>query len=151
MNHLIIYVLVITMCFGLNEGIVCSNPNNQNPRCGGAGCRLNTLELRNELGRGNILKVDCTSNQNKKTGPQVVKFNESYAFSFEEVHAKRIVWACHLRHGPKGEFYQSIWRAYRGAAKKRCAQIRTWVAKVDGIYLLRNAEPKGHQFVWLKS
>lgn len=135
------------MCFSLNEGIVCSNPNNQNPRCGGNGCYLNTLEIRNELVRGSNLKVDCTSNQKKTTGPQVVKYNETYAFSFEEVHSMRIVWACHLRQGPN---HQSIWRAYRGAANKRCGQVRTWIAKTDGIYMNRNFAPQGLRFGWLK-
>jgi len=45
----------------------------------------------------------------------------------------------------------NIWRAYRGAANKRCGQVRKWVSRGDGIYLVRNAEPKGLRFVWLKS
>ncbi|EOA34345.1 hypothetical protein CARUB_v10021868mg [Capsella rubella] len=135
MSNLIVFVLAIAMCFGLNEG---------------SGCALNTLKLRNELGRGSLLKIDCTSNQNKKTGPRDVRFNQSYAFDFEEVHSHRIVWACHLRHGPKLEYHQSIWRAYRGAATKRCGQTRTWIARPNGIYMNKNFVPQGFRFAWLK-
>ncbi|ESQ42297.1 hypothetical protein EUTSA_v10014983mg [Eutrema salsugineum] len=135
MNHLIIFVLSIAMCFGLNEGMMCSTGNSQHPRCRDV-CLLNTLEIRNELGPDNILMVKCTSNRNE--------VKELY----DEGGGNRIVWRCHLRQGQKMEYFQDIWRAYRGASQSRCGQIRTWIAKPEGIYLVRNNEPKGLKHPW---
>lgn len=149
MYYLTIFVLVITSCFGLNESISCSDPNNLHRQCGNARCRLNTLEFRNELKHG-ILKVNCTSNQKIKMGLQDVKVNSSYSFSFAEINDRRIVWACLLNQGPKMEYSHILWRAYRGAHKPRCGQVRKWVARNDGIYLERNSESKGFQHPWHK-
>ncbi|KAL1208611.1 putative S-protein4 [Cardamine amara subsp. amara] len=149
MKHFIVFVLVIAMCVGLNEGIVCSS-DSRDPRCGGSGCIHNNLEFRNQLTPGSVLKVNCTSNRNEARGVHEVKFNQAYDFNFPESSSIRIVWACHLRYGPKMEYFQTIWRAYRGAFSRRCGQVRSWVAKVDGIYLDRNGVPQGRLHNWVK-
>lgn len=149
MNHLIVFMVVFAMCFGLNEGIVCSR-DSINPRCGGSDCIHNTLEFRNELSPGSILKVNCTSNRNLAMGLHEVKFKQTYDFNFPESNNERIVWGCHLRQGKNIEFFQTLWRAYRGAHSRRCAQVRSWIAKDDGIYLERNGVPKGRLHNWIK-
>ncbi|CAA7025011.1 unnamed protein product [Microthlaspi erraticum] len=145
MNHLIVFLLAIAWCFGLNEGLVCSTGN---PRCNNA-CLLNTLEFRNELTPGNILKVNCTSNRNEDKGHHDVTFGNSFRFFVNENGDNRIVWRCHLRQGPNMEHFLELWRAYRGAYASRCGQLRSWIARVDGVHLLRNDEHKGHQHHWI--
>lgn len=150
MNHLIVFMLVIALCFGLNEGLVCGTGNSQHPRCNSV-CLLNILEFRNELAPGSILKVNCTSNRNEAKGHHDVTFDNTYRFFVNENGDNRIVWRCHLRQGQNMEHFLELWRAYRGAYQSRCGQIRSWVAKVDGVHLVRNHEPKGHQHHWITS
>ncbi|XP_018454105.2 S-protein homolog 14-like [Raphanus sativus] len=132
MNYLV-FMLVIAMCFGLNEG-----------------CNVNTLELLNQLSPGSILKVNCSSNRNHVEPLQEVKFNGKYRVSvFEKGLGERIVWRCLLRHGNKVENSQTIWRAYRGAREPRCGEIRSWIAKVDGIYMEKNLKSEGLRYHWI--
>ncbi|KAF8117522.1 hypothetical protein N665_0009s0046 [Sinapis alba] len=135
MNYLI-FMLVIAMCFGLNEG--------------GTSCALNTLEIQNQLNHGSILKVNCSSNTNIIERLHEVKFNGKYQIPVREKGtAKRIVWRCLLRYGKKVENFITIWRAYRGANLYRCGEKRSWIAKVDGIYLEKNNKAKGLQHHWI--
>ncbi|WZY75416.1 hypothetical protein YC2023_021800 [Brassica napus] len=134
MNHFIISVLVIAMCLGLNESK--------------SGCFPNTVEFKNQLGPGSVLKVNCTSNTNENKGIRDVKFNEKYQISFNEAGKERIVWRCHLRQGD-GNHFIDIWRAYRGASRKRCNQIRAYIVKSDAVRLVRNNEPTKQSFVWM--
>lgn len=140
MNNLIVFMLVTSMYFGLNEGWTVVP----------FGCEKNTLEFRNELVPGNILKVNCTS-KDDITAIHDVVFNGKCAFRFGEHAFKRTIWKCLLRQGPKMEYYHLLWRAYRGASKRRCRQIRSWIAKVDGIYLEKNNGTRKRMFDWVKN
>ncbi|KAF8083617.1 hypothetical protein N665_0763s0014 [Sinapis alba] len=61
MNYLI-SILLMSMHFGLNEGIVCNIDNRHLPQCR-KGCLLNTLEFQNKLiperGLGNRIVWRC--------------------------------------------------------------------------------------------
>ncbi|KAF8117306.1 hypothetical protein N665_0011s0030 [Sinapis alba] len=147
MNYLI-FMLAIAMCFGLNEGIVCNIDNRHLPQCN-VGCLMNTLEIQNKLNPNSILKVNCSSNKNEDDGLHEVKVNDKYQiFLRERGLGSRIVWRCLLRHGHKVENFQIIWRAYRGASGSRCGQKRSWIARVDGIYLEKDSKAKGLQYHW---
>nr|VDD38258.1 unnamed protein product [Brassica oleracea] len=123
------------MCFGLNEGI---------------SCKPNTLEFQNKLNPGTILKVNCSTNTNIIERLHEVKVNDIYQILVnEKISPKRIVWRCLLRHGEKVENSQIIWRAYRGARSFRCGEKRSWIARVDGIYLEKNNKAKGLQHHWI--
>ncbi|KAL0737623.1 hypothetical protein Bca4012_013833 [Brassica carinata] len=135
MNYLI-FMLVIAMRFGLNQGYY--------------GCKPNTLEFQNKLNPGSILKVNCSSNEGVVENLHELKVNDIYQIPVREFGpGNRIVWRCLLRHGQKVENFQILWRAYRGATLYRCGEIRSWIAKVDGIYLEKNNKTKGFQFYWI--
>ncbi|KAL9310667.1 putative plant self-incompatibility S1 [Arabidopsis thaliana] len=71
MNHLIVFLIVISIYFGLNESWTVVP----------WGCKDNTLEFRNELAPNSILKVNCTSKDNTISVHDVL-FNGKYEFSF---------------------------------------------------------------------
>lgn len=139
MNHVILSLLVIFMYFGLNEGGIVTIWR----------CKENILEFRNELVPGSILKVNCTS-KDDITNIHDVVFNSKFELKFGEHAFKRTIWRCLLRQGPEMEYYNILWRAYRGGATKRCEQKRSWIAKVDGIYLEKNNGPRKRMFDWFK-
>lgn len=135
MNYLI-FLLIIAMCSGLNEGCIW--------------CNMNTLEVQNQLNQGITLKVNCSSNRNHVEGLHELKFNEKYNISVQEFGmGRRIVWRCTLRFGDKVKSSQTIWRAYRGARESRCGEIRSWIAKVDGIYMEKNFKSEGLRYYWI--
>ncbi|CAG7892272.1 unnamed protein product [Brassica rapa] len=124
------------MCSGLNEGCVW--------------CNKNTLEVQNQLTPGSILKVNCSSNRKHVEGLRELKFNEKYNIAVSELGiGRRIVWRCTLRHGDKVKSSQTIWRAYRGASQARSGEKRSWIARVDGIYLEKNGKAKGLEHHWI--
>jgi len=137
MNHLIVFLIVISIYFGLNESWTVVP----------WGCKDNTLEFRNELAPNSILKVNCTSKDNTISVHDVL-FNGKYEFSFGEHVSKRTIWKCLLR---QGQYHHILWKAYRGASKRRCRQKRTWIAKIDGIYLEKNSGPQTRMHDWFKN
>ncbi|RID60260.1 hypothetical protein BRARA_F03428 [Brassica rapa] len=131
----LIFVLVIAMCFGFNEGI---------------SCKPNTLEFQNKLNPGSILKVNCSTNTNIIEPLHEVKVNGIYQILVnEKISPKRIVWRCLLRYGEKVENSLIMWRAYRGARSFRCGEKRSWIVRIDGIYLEKNNKAKGLQHHWI--
>lgn len=125
-------MLVIVMCFGLNR----------------SECLQNTLRFENQLGPGQILQVNCTSNRNEIKGIHKVKFDERYEILVNEAGYNRIVWRCHLRQGKKMEYFHTLWRAYRGASINRCGQIRAYIVALDRISLVRNDILTDEVFYW---
>ena len=91
----LIFMLAIAMCFGLNEGIVCSIDNRNLPQCLGV-CPMNTLEFQNKLNPGSILNVNCSRNRNEVDDLHEVKVNDKYQIFLSEIQEKRIVWRCLL-------------------------------------------------------
>lgn len=75
-------------------------------------------------------------------------FNGKYEFSFGEHVSKRTIGKCLLR---QGHYHHILWRAYRGASKRRFRQRRSCIAKVDGIYLERNGGLRTRMHDWFKN
>ncbi|KAF8098825.1 hypothetical protein N665_0257s0038 [Sinapis alba] len=123
MNHLILLLLIITICFGFKES---------------SGCAPNTLQFKNQLGAGQTLLVSCWNNRGYIKGVDTpVEFNKIHSFSVEEKGNNRIVWACELK-DKKGSKFLILWRAYRGAARARCGQIREYIVDLKRVSLARN-------------
>ncbi|CAH2073169.1 unnamed protein product [Thlaspi arvense] len=123
------------MCFGLSESFGFWN------------CEKNTVELRNELGPGKILRVNCTS-KDDVIGVKEVAFNDAYHFRFKEHRTKRTIWLCLLRWRGQEDLYHDLWPAYRGGNTRRCAEKRSWISLPDGIYLEKNKEPRKYVDKW---
>ncbi|RID68855.1 hypothetical protein BRARA_C00988 [Brassica rapa] len=120
MNHLIILFLSIAICFGFE---------------GSSGCAPNILQFKNQIGAGETLLVSCWSNRGQIKGVETpVEFNKIYNFEVEERGKDRIVWKCELKNRKATKFLL-LWRAYRGAARKRCGQIREYVADTKRVSL----------------
>ncbi|KAL0729321.1 hypothetical protein Bca4012_025414 [Brassica carinata] len=138
MNHLIIFMLVLAMCFCFKESSGCA-----------PGTTPNTLRFKNQLGPAHVLNVQCWSNRDESKGLNHVLFNTQYSFPVEEKGKGRIVWKCELR-DVKSRTHVIIWRAYRGAANVRCGEIREYIAELKGISLVRNNKPAKEFFRWVK-
>lgn len=111
-------------------------------------CRKNALEFQNNLAKSHsTLEVHCKS-RDDDLGVHLVKFNDpAYTFRFADNVFIETRWDCDLRQGPKMEYFQSF-RAYNGGQPRKCGETDTWIAKDDGIYLLRNGKPVGTKIDW---
>lgn len=130
MSRLIAFLL-ITLYFGLNKA-----------------CEDCTLIFRNALRPNSVLNVNCESNKNdRRTG--TVKFQSNpIRINFREAVIERTTWHCSLRQGG----YSQYFRAYRGSFPfPRCGELRIYIAKVDGIYLSKNADPEKLDQRWVKN
>lgn len=134
MNHHIFFMLVLTMCFGFKESF---------------GCAPNSLQFRNQLGKGHLLTVNCWSNRGETHDTLLVLPNGINSISVNEKGSTRIVWKCQFNDGKSGT-YLIIWRAYRGATRARCGQIREYIAELKGVSLMRNNKPTKEFFTWIK-
>lgn len=126
-------MLIIFMCFLLNE----ARENN-------------TIEIFNGLPR-KILKFHCRS-RNKDLGVRELKLNDHlYVIEFmERKGQKRIIWNCVFEHLPSKEVTTDI-QVYRSAYSPRGGEIRTWIAKTDGIYFMKNRIPPPAWVIpWIK-
>lgn len=104
--------------------------------------------LKNQIGAGETLLVSCWSNRGQIKGVETpVEFNKIYNFEVEEKGENRIVWKCELK-DRKATKFLLLWRAYRGAARKRCGQIREYVADTKRVSLVRNNKPTEQFFPW---
>lgn len=104
--------------------------------------------LKNQIGAGETLLVSCWSNRGQIKGVETpVEFNKIYNFEVEEKGENRIVWKCELK-DRKATKFLLLWRAYRGAARKRCGQIREYVADTKRVSLVRNNKPTDQFFPW---
>lgn len=130
MNNLITFMLITVMCFSSRRT---------------SGCNL--VEFQNQLEPPRSVKVNCTSNKKETISVQEIKSKGKFNFPVRERGSgDRIVWHCYLR---DGNHFIDIWRAYRGASRKRCNQIRAYIVKSDVVSLVRNNEPTKQSFVWM--
>lgn len=135
MNYLIVFLLMTTWCFRLNEGA----------------CYRNTLTIQNQLGIGRTLKVHCWSKDDNISVQYVEYHKTPFTVRFYESHRSRTIWRCSLWHGPYYTFSALNFRAYRGANTVRCAQVRLYNARLDGIYLRKNSDPEKYKYFWIKT
>lgn len=124
MNHLITCMLIFLMYSELNE----ARENN-------------TVVIFNGLPPRSILKFHCRS-KDQDLGVLELKFNaRPYFIEFvERSKQNRIVWNCIFEHWPNKEKTIDI-QVYRSARSPRGGEIRTWIAREDGIYFTKNSIP----------
>ncbi|KAL0719926.1 hypothetical protein Bca4012_069250 [Brassica carinata] len=120
----------------------------------GTACKLNRVEVHNQLGPGIILHCECRDFRDEPRftlGSNDLKFNTSYDLEFKDDtlsfgKGKRTV-HCHLKY----ERYYCNFRAYREASFGRCGALRSYEARKDGIYFRRSyAKPHDEfKFHWV--
>lgn len=125
MNHSIVFLLAIAVCFGLNEG-----------------CATNRVIISNELGFGQHLGYRCRCVwPSLDSGDRILKNNENKTYAFADVstptQTRRLV--CDLWFGPGRQYYLTT-ALYRGIPNHiSCNQIRQWAARPEGLYLTRDS------------
>ncbi|ESQ56330.1 hypothetical protein EUTSA_v10026501mg [Eutrema salsugineum] len=116
-------------------------------------CKDNHIVFHNKLRPGSILEINCLE-------PRVARpylrhfhrlgFNENpykIILEWQSLSGKFTV-KCNLSHGPNQKFYYNDLQAYSDKAS-RCGQLRSWIAKVDGIWFTEKyAKPEGWVFGW---
>lgn len=139
MNFLIIFVLVITIHLTLNEA-----------------CKENHVVFHNELAPGIVLNITCHKNsfRNPPFRTHLLKYKDPFhILEFEERHqlGDRTSWHCTLSHGIKPKYCYPI-DVYSSGVLLRCGQLRSWTAKLDGIWFTKNYwSPPEHVLNWLKA
>ncbi|WZZ52334.1 hypothetical protein YC2023_052441 [Brassica napus] len=132
MNHLIVFVFISSMCIGLNE----------------ASCKKNHVVFHNQLIPGSILSIDCKDNMGIRKSDQL-SFNATpYIVAFSDYNwADETRWTCIISHGPNNKFYYGL-EVYH-SNYQRCGQLRSWIARVDGIWFTRRFwDPPGWVLPW---
>lgn len=75
MNHLIVFMLVNTMYFRLNEA-----------------CKLNIIEIHNQLGPGRRLQHHCRRNIDQLDRKiHYLKFNETEVIRFQNIYIQDVI------------------------------------------------------------
>ncbi|KAL0699581.1 hypothetical protein Bca4012_055703 [Brassica carinata] len=132
MNRLIIFVFISAMCFGLNEG-----------------CKKNYIIFENQLitSRSNLL-IDCNDNEGKFMSNQLSFGATPFEIAFSDYGwPKHTRWSCTISWGPNNMYYYDL-EAYHSNFQ-RCGQLRSWIAKDDGIWFTRRYEnPAGLVLLW---
>ncbi|XP_019089507.1 PREDICTED: uncharacterized protein LOC109128151 [Camelina sativa] len=138
MNRLMICMFVIAMCFGLNVAF------DMFP------CPKNQIIIENDLGPGLVLQYHCHSRDDNLDVANL-QFKEVKFIYFADKLGRRTRWTCSLKHGLYMRYSQEF-IAYRMANVRRCGHWRHWVAKRDGIYLIRNGNRPGtFKHAWNKT
>ncbi|CAF2140815.1 unnamed protein product [Brassica rapa] len=141
MNNFIVFLFVITICFGLSEA-----------------CAESRVVFKNEIGNRTIFHVTCQSwNPAISHGQINIQPDRSHIFRF--VSAKeRTTYICNLfyqlpvdPHNPRPRIKQfHHLEAFRaGTRSNKCGQYREWCARHDAIYFRRNpSDPLGPVLRW---
>lgn len=123
MNHSVVFLLVIVMCFEWNEA-----------------CKLTRVLISNQLFYGLPLGIHCRDWTGKDYGIEILTSNSNRTFDFVDVAGKkRARYECDLWYKNKGHVYNfDKMEVYRAAKNKRCGEYRQWTATIDGIYTRRD-------------
>ncbi|CAN7041701.1 unnamed protein product [Brassica rapa subsp. trilocularis] len=148
MNNFIVFLFVITICFGLSEA-----------------CAESRLVFKNELGKDNILHVKCQSYNPSINHPQINIQPDRYHIYFFVSAKERTTYYCNLfyrlpkgpNNTPKGpnntrpreNHYENLEAFRAGTRSNKCGQYREWCARHGGIYFRRDSnKPLGHVLSW---
>ena len=132
MNRLIVFVFISAMCFGLNEA-----------------CMKNIVEIANQLTALNdTLLVYCSDNKGTFKSNMLGFGKPPFIISFNDYRwPKKTRWSCTISHGERNKFYYDL-QVYH-ANYQRCGQLRSWIAKDDGIWFRRSYHaPPGLVLSW---
>ncbi|KAL0826152.1 hypothetical protein Bca101_049829 [Brassica carinata] len=131
-----------------NNTIVSKNPKMQvSISC----CAKSNVEIRNELGKGIMLEIECkTVEPTKNLGRVSIPFNDRMGYGFVAVHERRhrTIHTCNIWYtspknpkNPRGGMHiVNKLETFAAGANRRCGQYREWVARPDGIYFRRNVK-----------
>ncbi|CAN8253583.1 unnamed protein product [Cochlearia groenlandica] len=140
MNYLIIFMLVTTMCFEINQAVICHGRP-----------RKNHVVIQNEIDPGMVLDIQCRRKNRKNPPTKYGRLNfkdPNYTIEFEDDYPYDEAWYCILSYGTNPKYWYDI-EVYRQGFRPKCNQLRLWVAKKDGIWFTRNyRSPPGHVLDW---
>ena len=132
MNRFIAFVFISAMFFGLNEA-----------------CKKNIVMIANQLysSRGNLL-IECSDNKGKFSSNLLSFDANPFIISFSDYRwPKETRWDCTISHGENNKFYYDL-QVYH-ANFQQCGQLRSWIAKDDGIWFTESYEdPAGFVLPW---
>ncbi|WZY77236.1 hypothetical protein YC2023_023620 [Brassica napus] len=113
-------------------------------------CAKSNVEIRNELGKGIKLEIECrTVEPTKNLGRVSIPFNDRMAYGFVAVYERRhrTIHTCNIWYAspknprnPRGGMHIVNKLETFAAGSNRCGQYREWVARPDGIYFRRNVK-----------
>ncbi|CAG7908182.1 hypothetical protein BRARA_D02370 [Brassica rapa] len=131
MSRLWCFLLIITLCVGLNNAGVLEK---------------NSVHFKNSLGPNNILRVDCSS-KDDFLGVHDLKPGQTFDFSFNDSILKT-KFDCTLAQG-QGFIHQASFRAYEGGGFiVHYGKENFWDAREDGIYFTHGKETPKLEYKW---
>ncbi|CAD5333389.1 S-protein 9 [Arabidopsis thaliana] len=132
MNRLSCFLLVIGLCIGLSNANLKWNEKN-------------TVFFKSSLGRNNVLKIHCTSEDN--LGFHFLRPGETYDFSFHD-SIVRSDFYCELWQGPNFKFHASFMAYQGGGLIVHYGKKNFWDAREDGIYFTHGKETPKLEYKW---
>ncbi|CAN6845746.1 unnamed protein product [Brassica oleracea] len=129
MNNFLAFLLVITMCYGLNEA-----------------CKTSRIVISNGIWEGIPLEIHCYSwgRETRDWGTQTIPYNSSVSFEFVAVlnRKRRTKYVCDLWYQDAIEPYLKIkhypmLEVFRAGHTRKCGQFREWGTGKHGIYFRR--------------
>ena len=125
MKHLIVFVFISAMCFGLNEAC--------NKIC-------NRIVIRNWFDHGQVLLVKCKSNWGRSETSRLVASADGTLFVFffnDHPWPFHTRWDCNISYRDDNHTYYYDLEAYHSNFQ-RCDQLREWIGRDDGIWFTRS-------------
>ncbi|WZZ04860.1 hypothetical protein YC2023_090781 [Brassica napus] len=129
MNRLSCFLLVIGLCVGLSNAY-----------------EKNSVHFKNSLGRNNILKINCLSN-NDNLGFHFLRPGETYEFSFHDSVFKTEFF-CDLWQGPNFKFHAGFTGYEGGGLIVFFFPKNFWDAREDGIYFTHGQKTPKLEYNW---
>ncbi|EOA38880.1 hypothetical protein CARUB_v10011247mg [Capsella rubella] len=125
--------------------------NKFNPGTVLTNCKKNQVVIHNELAPGIVLNIACRRDSIDCPPTRFHKLNFKdpfYIIEFEDNYPNDETWYCMLSHGTKPKYWYDI-EVYRQGVRPKCGQLRSWIAKKDGIWFTRRYHsPPGHVLNW---
>ncbi|CAN7059604.1 unnamed protein product, partial [Brassica rapa subsp. trilocularis] len=131
MNRLSCFLLTIGLCIGLSN----AKWNEKN-----------SVHFKNSLGRNNILKINCISNDDD-LGFHYLRPGETYEFSFHDSVIKTEFF-CDLWQGPNFKFHAGFTGYEGGGLIVHYGKKNFWDAREDGIYFTHGQNMPKLEYTW---
>ncbi|CAN7084652.1 unnamed protein product [Brassica oleracea var. botrytis] len=105
-----------------------------------------SVHFKNSLGRNNILKINCLSN-NDNLGFHFLRPGETYEFSFHDSVFKTEFF-CDLWQGPNFKFHAGFTGYEGGGLIVHYGKQNFWDAREDGIYFTHGQKTPKLEYNW---
>ncbi|CAH2036039.1 unnamed protein product [Thlaspi arvense] len=112
-------------------------------------CARNHVVIHNEIGPEDDLDIVCAGDHSDSIRSHMLKYEEPFFdLDFNDnLWPSKTGWNCVLKYGPNHKFVASF-EAYH-SSHKRCGQLLSWIAKVDGIWFTKKyVHPPGLVLQW---